>query len=577
MNRKQLTSILVVVVLLGGLGLFLRYQSTRGYRASTGAMGEKVLGEFDVNEVAHVTVKHGTNQVDLVKVDGKWTVQQRGGYPANFADLSEVLRTLWELKVTQTVEVGESQLGRLQLLPAEADDQEKAGTLIDMKNSEGKTVRQVLLGKQHRRKPAAPSALGGDEGWPDGRYVMPGDGSEAKQVSLVTESFSNVKTESDQWLNKDFFKVEKIKSVAVTYPGEEATNSFKVLRDSETGDLRFADSQPGEELDSSKVSGLKSVLSYPTLNDVVTDPKPEITGLDDPKVGVLETFDDFVYTVKVGNADEDDNAYYVQVEVEATIPRERTPGEDEKEEDKEKLDQEFKDQVEKLTEKLEKEQALGKWTFLASKWSFDSMLKKRGELLAEKTDESATEEDVGPGAEPGLPSGLPTDVLEVIPSGPVPPPTPPVPTETEADTAKEAVSSDGSDETEAPPPAEPDAPAEVDAVPEPQVEAAEEALADRPAEGETAPEPSAESAPEKVGAEESEPEPVTGTEAAETAKSAEEETPEKPEPEADEPAPSTPEVPEAPDAPESPEVPESPENSGEEKAEETPVPTPREE
>ena len=477
MNRKQLTSILLAVVVLGGLGLWLRYQNTSAYRPTAGRMGEKVLGEFDVNAVARVTIRKGSNQVDLVKTDGQWTVQQRGGYPANFGDLSGVLRTLWELKVTQPVEVGDSQLGRLELLPSEAEDQDKAGTLIDLKDAEGKDVQQVLLGKQHRKEPSGPSPYGGDEGWPDGRYVMAGNGSEPGAVSLVTEAFSNVQTKPEQWLDKDFFKVEKIRSINVTYPGAEATNSFAVTRDSDTADLELVDPQPGEALDSSKVSGLKSVLGYPSFNDIVLDPQPEVTGLDDPKVGQIETFDDFTYTIKVGNTDADDGAYYVQVAVEATIPEAREAPEDESEEDKERLDKEFQEKIDKLKEKLAKEQALGKWTYLASKWSFDSLFKKRSELMAETvplpptpevdsapespaTDQTAEET---PAEEPTVEAAVPETVEDA--KAPAPPEVPvPAEPEPEPETPSIPTEEDSAPETPAPPAAEedpaPEAPAE---------------------------------------------------------------------------------------------------------------------
>ncbi len=183
-----------------------------------------------------------------------------------------------------------------------ASDNTNSATLVVLKDKDGKTVRTVALGKKHMRQSASPSPFGGDEGWPDGRYVMLEDNPES--VSLVSETFSNLEPKPEQWLNKDFFKVEKVKSVAVTYP--VATNSWKVSRETETGEWTLADAQPTEKLDSTKTSSFANALSWPSFNDVVVDPQPGQSASITPTVAVLETFDGFAYTVKAAKKEGED-------------------------------------------------------------------------------------------------------------------------------------------------------------------------------------------------------------------------------------------------------------------------------
>src|ERR1019366_228445 len=173
------------------------------------------------------------------------------------------------------------------------------------------------------------------------------------------DPLSNLEAKPDQWLNKEFFKVEKIRSVAVTFP--VATNSWKVTRDSETSsDWKLADAKPEEKLDSAKTSSFSYALSSPSFNDVLpADTKPEPAGLDKPTVVTLDTFEDFTYTIKLGQKT-NDNVPMLAV-VTAQIAKERTPGKDEKPEDKTRLDKEFKDKQKKLEDKLIQEQAYGKW------------------------------------------------------------------------------------------------------------------------------------------------------------------------------------------------------------------------
>jgi hypothetical protein len=436
MNRKQLTVLLVVVVVAGCVGLWLRSRQAASYKTSQGRMGQKAAGEFDPNAITQVVVKHGTNELNLCQQEEQWVVRERGNYPANFSEVSEFLRKLWELKVVQPVAIGPSQLARLELTAPGSG--EKAGTLVELKDKAGKTVKSLLLGKKHTRQPAGPSPYGSDEGWPDGRYLMVDN--QPQSVSLVSETFSNIEPKPEQWLNKDFFKVEKTRAVAVTYP--VATNSWKLSRETETGEMKLADAKPDEKLDSTKVSSIPNALSYPSFNDVVTSPKPEETGLDKPTVAVLETFDNFTYTIKVGKKTSDDN-YYMTVAVNAELPKERTPGKDEKPEDKEKLDKEFKEKMDKLREKLKQEQAHEKTTYIVAKWTLDSLLKERSQLLAEKKDEAkpAPPTPTAPAAGPATnPAGAPVSLApdpkppKVVELKDVPPP--PKPPEPKPETEK---------------------------------------------------------------------------------------------------------------------------------------------
>ena len=80
------------------------------------------------------------------------------------------------------------------------------------------------------------------------------------------------------------------------------------------------------------------------------------------------------------------------VAVTAQIAKERTPGKDEKPEDKTRLDKEFKDKQKKLEEKLTQEQGYGKWVYLVSNYTFDSLLKDRSQLFVEKKEEPKKDE-----------------------------------------------------------------------------------------------------------------------------------------------------------------------------------------
>jgi len=153
----------------------------------------------------------------------------------------------------------------------------------------------------------------------------------------------------------------------------------------------LADAKPGEQLDSGKTSGFSYAMSSPAFSDVLpADANPAPAGLDKPTVVTFDTFDNFTYTVKVGSKTNEN--YPVTVTVAADLPKDRTPGKDEKPEEKTKLDKEFKDNQKKLQDKLAQEKPCEKWVYLVSTWTLDPVLKERAQLMVEKKEEPKKED-----------------------------------------------------------------------------------------------------------------------------------------------------------------------------------------
>lgn len=385
MNRKQLIMIIVAGVVLGAVGLMM-YNKEQGSWSQTARPRERLVPNFPLNDVTQITIKQAAAEVNLVKKDDQWTLKERADFAANYSDITEFLRKLWEMKGGQPVKVTKAQLERLELISAGVNP----ATQVICKDKSGKVLSTLWLGKKHMRK-SAEGPMGGGE-WPDGRYVMVGD--ELASVCLLSEAFSNMEPKAEQWLQKDLFKVEKVKSVALVSP--QATNSWKMTRETEAGEWKLADAQKDEQLDSVKASSAASAMASASLTDVVAaDAKADVTGLDQATVATIETFDGFTYTLKFGKKTSDDNNYHVGFAVAASLSKERTPGKDEKKEDKDKLDKEFSENLKKLDEKLQKEKQFEKWNYLISKWTAESLFKPRHEMLAAKKDEKKEEPKAG--------------------------------------------------------------------------------------------------------------------------------------------------------------------------------------
>jgi len=368
MNRKQFIILLVLVAVVGVAGLLVYQRNNNSWHSEGASIGQKLLPNFPINDVAQIAIKSGTNTLTLARQNNIWCVGERNNYPANFSQISQMLTKLADLKVIQSQDVGPSQLGRFELLPPGAG--QGTATSVEFKDQGGKSLGTLLLGKKHMKKPAGNSPMGGmgDEGWPDGRYVMVGTG--ATTAALISDPLDDIQSKPDQWLNKDFLSVEKPRSIAVEFP--QTTNSWKLSRTSETNDWQLADAKAGEKLDSSKISSVTSPLSSPSFNDVAT--------LSNASTGsntmlTIETFDGFTYVSKIGPKENDN--YPVSFSITANLPA------------ADKADKDAQARQKTLADKLAKEQALTNWVYQMPSYSLDEVLKSRQQLMAEASTNAA--------------------------------------------------------------------------------------------------------------------------------------------------------------------------------------------
>jgi hypothetical protein len=401
MNRKQLILLLAALVVLGGAGLLLRNRNQETWDTSGSKLGQKVLPNFQVNDVAAIHIK-GATDLALVKKDDRWLVRERNNYPANFSQIKELLITMEDLKIAQAEPIGSSQLARMHL--TEPGSGPGSATLIEFKDAQDKVLQSLLLGKKHTRQSDRPSPYGDNE-MPDGRFVMLK--SDPQEVLTVSDPLNSADFKPAGWLNKDFFKVENVKSIS--FVSTNAADSWSLARAGETMPWVLSNVKAGEAPDTNKLSSLSSTLSYPSFVDVVADAAPDKTGLDKPLVVTITTFDRFTYTLKIG-AKTPENNYNVTVAVTADFPTERTTGKDEKPDYKKTADKEFQDKLKQRQDKLQQEQALEHGTYLVSSWLIDPLIRHRAQLMVEKKGdkkEAAAASETMPEEKPDADSAFP--------------------------------------------------------------------------------------------------------------------------------------------------------------------------
>jgi hypothetical protein len=369
MNRKTFLILIVMLLVLGGAGLALFWQDLGVWRTAGGKIGYKPFENLPANEVAQIRLYDGKNEATLALKDGRWTVKQRGDYNANVQEIGDLLVKLPDLKVVQTENVGASLLPRLNLVAPAADAKtEGAGTQLELSDKGGKPLGSMLLGKIVVKK--EPSPLPIQQETPVGRYVLtPG----APTVLVMSDALKNASAKPEAWLAKDFFKADRIKSLAVSGDGAP----WKIARKEEFDPWKFADG--GGELDPSKAVAAVNALAGLTFSDVALDVKPE--NFDKPRTFVADTYDNLVYTIRIAAKPGSDD-YYLTVAVSGEPPRARTPENNEKAADKERLDKQFADTLKRLDDRIKLEKGLAGWVYVVPAKTLEPLLKTRSDLVA---------------------------------------------------------------------------------------------------------------------------------------------------------------------------------------------------
>lgn len=375
MNRRQFLLLVVTLIVLGSAGAALFWQDIAAYRASGAKIGAKLLPAVKVSDVAQLVVRDAKSQTTLLRKDNAWVVQERGAYAANVQQISELLIKLAELKVVQSETIGASLLPRVDLLePAKSAEPGKAaegsGTLVELKDASGKTLAGLILGKVVLKKDPGNPLPNAQDGVPGGRYIR--NAGVKETVAVVSDPLSNVAADPGKWLARDFFKADRIKTLAVSGAGGM---QWKITRTEEWGQWKFASG--GGDLDASAAVGAVNALGNLAFTDVVTGAKPQ--DADKPLTVTAETFDNLVYTLKIARAKAD---YQVNFTISGEPPAQRVPEKGEKPEDKAKRDKDFAENRKRLEARIAQEKALGKWTYGVEAKALAPLLRERAQLVA---------------------------------------------------------------------------------------------------------------------------------------------------------------------------------------------------
>jgi len=414
---KKILILAIVLAALIGVAVFKKKSRTSSL--STGSrkgveMRELLFPDLDVNSVRKIRIKDDKSEVNVSLVGTAWTVAERGGYDASFDRISRALMALKEQKIGRGQPVGKDSWSKIGVQPPGEPNASGIGTLVELLDEKGNIKSSFVLGGNVSSSGSLNASPFGGGNERLVRMVAPDDG---QTIWTISNTFSDIDSKPDVWLEKAFFDIVKPKSITVTAP--TAADSWSASRkDAEATDFMLENAKEGERFDNGKVA-LGTLLSSPTFNDVLAKDKVAETMKDAFKARIT-TFEGFTYDVQVAKKTvEGADKFYLTVLVKADIPKERTPVKDEKEVDKKKNDEAFAAEKKTKEEKLANEKKLEGWGFEVSEYTVSALLKKRSEILADP--EPKIETPATPSSPTPMPPAAPSSPAPMPPAAPSPP------------------------------------------------------------------------------------------------------------------------------------------------------------
>ena len=410
MKKHHLLLLLAVAIIVGLAGAFLEIsQSARWNDAKT---NRTIFQNLPINDITKIRIQSAPANVTLEKKGDQWGVAERDGYPADFNKIRDLIKTLWELKAGQEMQVGPSQLGRLKLIPPGQGTE--TGIAIDLKGEQEKEIASLIIGKSVDRNNTTTASAAA------GRFVY--NPTVKERVYLVSESFYGIDPVSvGSWLDKTFITPGELEEIDQApwsnNPG------WRIVRKDPKADWQLEGLQAGENLEKAFSQSFSTFA--PTFTDVrPVSVSPDESGLADPFKINLKTFDGFTYHFLLGKQGPD-KTRYLQLSVSADQPSNRTPGPNENAEEKKKKDEEFDKNAASFKERLDREKRFEKWVYLVPDWNVEPMMKRRDEILSKASPlpgGTSSQESAGlpssgaPGTPPQEPASTPSSTPNSVSS-----------------------------------------------------------------------------------------------------------------------------------------------------------------
>ena len=304
MKAKTFLILAVVVCALSLAAYTLILKQERG--GPKARLGEKLYTNLPVNDVAQIRITTPKGSVTLNRGASVWEVKERWGFPADFLEISNLVKKVAALKIGRSFKADPESVARLSLGPMDASadakeaNQEESGFHLVLASEKGDVLADLLVGKAR----ATDSGSGG-------QYVKAAGSDE---IVLVDKDFKYTSKTAEDWINKDLFKIEPEDIRSVTCLDPDKNPVYRLERPEKSKDPQLEGADPDREIDDAKISQAFDTLSNFMVEDVAA-PDTQVEAA--AHVFEYRLFNGACYTLYPSKSgDGDDAVHYLKAGVE---------------------------------------------------------------------------------------------------------------------------------------------------------------------------------------------------------------------------------------------------------------------
>jgi hypothetical protein len=369
MNARIVGILIALLVVLGGGALVYLQQQSSQQASNLATLGRPLLKDLRAADIVSIRIVEPKATLTLERKDDRWTIAERGGFPADIGKVRDFVVRLIELKVAQSEPIGAADRARLAL---EEPGKNGAGTLVELRSADGRALARLIAGKAYFKGETDVQRAA------DGRFVvLP---ASADTVYIVSDPLAQARARSADWIDRTAFKVEKVKTMEVRFPDGER---WRIARSRDDANWKLDGLRAGEKVSVTRANSASYSLSLLELSDVAAPGlKPADAGLDKPTLVEAGTLDGLQYTIKIGKLDGD--RYFVGFTSGGSLVKARKPEPGESADDRARRDKAYAERIAAMEKRLPYEKMLSGHVLLVAKSKLEDVLKKRSELIEPK-------------------------------------------------------------------------------------------------------------------------------------------------------------------------------------------------
>ncbi|MEJ6642829.1 MAG: DUF4340 domain-containing protein [Akkermansiaceae bacterium] len=258
MSRLQLLILWILAIVTGIIFFNSKHVPDSLASETKLEVGDALVANSLVNTLDGLKISADGKTTTLKKIENRWSVVEKGNFPADITQVSRLINNLNETKVAQGVPASAEFYDRFDLDPVAAEDEKKPESITLMK--EGEDDIELFLGKSREST--------GGSGGGAGRFVRLGNDDTG--VYVTQQAFSALASDPATWIVKTLSLVEEgALKVDVSAPGDDTIKPWSVSRKSTVEDLLLTDLTEDEETKINETNQLKNLFTSTTFSELL--------------------------------------------------------------------------------------------------------------------------------------------------------------------------------------------------------------------------------------------------------------------------------------------------------------------